>query len=90
MNQGKKHGRRYIGQTIRTIDESEVHHSGQFRPAYIPRFTTPEKFIEDKIGILREHFCIKLTDDDITYLQQFKTEGEINNAVKTIINRHWR
>lgn len=66
-----------------------VHDDSEFTPSYIPEFTTPEEFIAAKIEMLREHMGIIVDSDDIAYLRQYKREGEINAAVKGIINKHW-
>ena len=60
-----------------------------FQPSYIPKFTTPEKYIESRIKILEEDFYITPTYEERQYLKQFKTEHQINAAVKKIINDHW-
>lgn len=60
-----------------------------FEANYIPKFHTPGQFIDDKITILREHFGIKLTAEDIAHLCEFETENEINAAVKGILNKYW-
>lgn len=60
-----------------------------FEANYIPKFHTPGQFITDKIEMLREHFHINLTAEDVDYLCQFKTENEINAAVKGILNKYW-
>lgn len=75
---------------IKDLVGKGVHDDTSFSPSYVPEFTTPEKFIDAKIEMLREHFEIGLTDEDIAYLKQYKTEGEINAAVKGIINKYWR
>ena len=59
------------------------------RSKCIPVFTNPDKFVDAKIEMLRAVFCIELTVDDISYLRKFKTESEINMAVKKIINKYW-
>lgn len=83
----------YIPKTTRKhvqeIWREGVHDNGTFSPAYIQRFTDAEKFVESKIDMLREDFAIQLTDEDIKYLRGFKTEAQINAAVRTIIDRHW-
>ena len=66
-----------------------VHADGDFRPSYIPEFTTPEAFVDAKVQMLRGPFKMGITDEDVEYLRQFKTEVQINNAVKTIINKYW-
>ena len=60
-----------------------------FEANYIPKFKTPGQFITDKIEILRGQFNINLTAEDIDYLCQYKTENEINAAVKGILNKYW-
>jgi hypothetical protein len=60
-----------------------------YEPNPIAKFKNPEDFIEDKVRMLQEHFKIQLTTDDLTYLKKFKTENDINAAVRTIISRHW-
>lgn len=75
---------------LETIDKGEIHNSGLFQPTYIPKFTTPEEFVDAKIEILREHLCIELTEEDIARLKACNTEVQINNMVRTIISEHWR
>lgn len=65
------------------------HDDTDFVASYVPQFTTPEEFINTKIKMLKKDFYIDLTDDDIAHLREFKTENEINAAVKGIINKYW-
>ena len=67
----------------------DLHADSNFTPSYIPEFTTPEKFIDAKIELLQDHLEIELDNEDVEFLKQYKTEGEINAAVKGIINKHW-
>ena len=69
--------------------DRDAHEEGEFVPAYIPKFTTPEDFINKKVEILREQFKIKVSDEDIQHLLEFKTENDINIAIKGIINKYW-
>lgn len=55
----------------------------------IPKFDRADKFIDEKVNILKDQMYIQVTDEDIEYLRQFKTEGDINAAVKRIINKYW-
>jgi hypothetical protein len=57
--------------------------------AYIPDFTTPEQFIDEKIKILREDFYINITEEDEAYLRSFKRQNEINTAIRGLINKYW-
>lgn len=61
----------------------------QFEASYIPRFKNAGQFIEEKIDMLRNHFNIDLTYEDIAHLCELKTENEINAAVKGILNKYW-
>ena len=63
---------------------------GEFSPAYIPKFETPEQFVAEKIEMLGKEFKIILTDDEIEHLSSLKTEIDINAAVRTILNNHWK
>lgn len=74
---------------IQELWSNGVHVENKFAPNYIPKFTTPEKFINAKVEMLREHLLIELSDEDIEYLRRFKTEAQINAAVKTVINKYW-
>lgn len=74
---------------IGSSERSRYDRSG-FEPSYIPRFTTPEKYIDARVAILRDHLCIEVTDEDVAYLREFETEAQINAAVRTIINKHWK
>lgn len=63
---------------------------GRMRCGVVPSFKTAEKFIEAKVKMIRDDFKIQLTDEDITYLHRFKTEHDINAAVRVLIDKHWR
>lgn len=67
-----------------------VHDDTSFSPTYVPEFTTPEEFIAAKVEMLRTHMEIDVTQEDIAHLREYQTEGEINAAVKSIINKYWK
>lgn len=67
-----------------------IHDETDFVASYVPQFNDPEDFVNTKIEMLQDDFCIKLTDEDIGYLRSFKTENEINAAVKGILNKYWK
>lgn len=56
---------------------------------YSPRWTTPEKYLEAKLKILRRDFRITPTENEIMHLKSLKTQIKIDNAILGIINRHW-
>lgn len=59
-------------------------------PACVPAFVDPDKYVDDKVKMLEEEFMIKISYDDTVYLRQYKTENEINAAVKGLINKYWK
>ena len=71
------------------ISEGFVHDDATYMSGCIPKFTTPNKYIDAKVKILEEDFKIHLTEKDIWQLREYKTEGEINAAVRAIINKYW-
>ena len=56
---------------------------------WLPKWTTPEKYIEAKVEILTKDFCITPTKDELAHLKTLKTQISIDNACRTIINNHW-
>ena len=54
-----------------------------------PVFKTPKKYVEEKLKILCRDFCINATEEEIAHLNTLKTQTQIDNAVLSIINRHW-
>lgn len=65
-------------------------HKDAVKPNCVPSFTDPDAYIDAKIEMLQGEFMIKLTYDDKLYLRQYKTENEINAAVRGIINKYWK
>ena len=63
---------------------------GIYEVGPVTKFKDPESFIEAKIEMLEEHFKITLDADDIIRLKKYKTEVDINAAVRSIIEKHWR
>lgn len=74
---------------IRTEPTHTAVEDRAFEANYIPTFDNPEQFIAEKVKMLREQFKIEVTDEDIAYLSQYKTENEINAAVKGLFNKYW-
>lgn len=59
---------------------------------YNPRWTgDPKKYLEGKLKILMDSrgFCITPTEREMEHLRELKTQTEIDNAIISIINRHW-
>lgn len=58
-------------------------------PSHSPMWSTPEKYIPQKLRILTEDFCIHPTEEEIAHLYTLKTQIAIDNAILGIINRRW-
>lgn len=57
--------------------------------SHSPIFKIPEKYVRDKLRILKRDFRIEATTDEINHLNTLTTQTAIDNAVLSIINRHW-
>jgi hypothetical protein len=77
------------GTPIKKLSGGYNHNDSTYTPSCIPKFTTHDKFVEAKIKMLEEDFKIPLSEKDIWHLREYKTEGEINAAVRAIIDKYW-
>ena len=57
---------------------------------HAPAFKNAKQFIQAKLKMLMDDFCIYPTETEIKHLHELATESEINRAVRQIINDHWR
>jgi hypothetical protein len=57
--------------------------------SHSPKFTTPEKYVNVKMKILRRDFCIEPTTDEVIHLKKLTTQIAIDNAILGIINNRW-
>ena len=57
--------------------------------SHSPIFKTPEKYVKDKLRILKRDFHIEATYEEISHLNTLKTQTAIDNAILSIINHHW-
>ena len=55
----------------------------------VPDFKNPKQYVKEKLRILRDDMCIHPTVLEVDHLKSLKTEGDIDRAVHTIIERHW-
>ena len=83
----KYQSKRHFGVEKTADDRREA--DRQKNDSFFIAFITPEQYVEDKIEMLREEMCIKPTADEIKHLKTLKTETSIDNAVHSIIDRHW-
>ena len=77
-----------FGEAVREVNNmSNV--SDAFLPSSVPKFENAETFVNDKIKMLKRDFRIHPTEEEIAHLRELETEGDINRAVASIIDRHW-
>lgn len=61
----------------------------QAKNAWDIEFKTPRQYVDAKLKMLRNDMYIQPTPKEVFHLRELKTEGEINRAVASIIDRHW-
>ena len=44
-----------------------------------------KKYIRDKLKMLRDEFCLKLTDAEIAHLYALKTENDVDNYAHQLL-----
>lgn len=52
-------------------------------------FVNPKQYVDAKLKMLRKDMCIEPTWMEVDHLYRLKTQGDIDNAVHSIIDRHW-
>lgn len=57
---------------------------------HAPKFKNAEQYIQAKLKMLVNDFCIYPTETEIKHLYELETESKINLAVRQIINDHWK
>ena len=75
---------------VEKTKENQKEADRQKNDSFFITFVTPEQYVEDKIEMLREEMYIKPTKEEIEHLKTLKTEVSIDNAIHSIIDRHWR
>lgn len=68
---------------------AKTEYDRKYTESYEVAFTTPEEYIDGKIVMLRNEMYINPTLEEINHLYSLKTEGDIDRAVHSIIDRHW-
>ena len=61
----------------------------QLNQNYIDEFVNPKQYIKAKLKMLRNEMFIKPTEEEVEHLYSLKTSVAIDNAVHSIIDRHW-
>lgn len=56
---------------------------------YPSTFETPEKYINERLLILKRDFLIEPTDEELEHLHTLKTEMAIDAAIRKIHDSRW-
>ena len=56
---------------------------------YPSTFETPEKYIKERLLILKRDFLIEPTEEELNHLHTLKTEMAIDAAIRKIYESHW-
>ena len=70
-------------------ESREAEHRRQLQQAYFEEFINPEQYVKAKLKMLKNEMYIKPTEEEIAHLYSLKTDVAIDNAVHSIIDRHW-
>ena len=60
-----------------------------YKESHSPKYTTPEKYVEAWIKILKRDFRITPTPAEMAHLKTLKAKVPIDNAILSIMDRHW-
>ena len=70
-------------------DSSEAEKRRQLQQHYIEEFKNPKQYIKAKLKMLRNEMFIQPTEEEIRHLLTLKSDVAIDNAIHSIIDRHW-
>lgn len=73
----------------RRVFASETEQREAEHKNYFEEFKNPKQYVKAKLKMLRNDMFIKPTEEEIEYLYSLKTDVAIDNAVHSIIDRHW-
>jgi hypothetical protein len=85
---GKKKSKRSFANETKYTD-AYIEEQRQVKETWDPGFTSPEQYVKSKLKMLRKEMYIEPTGKEIAHLQTLKTRQAIDNAVHSIIDRHW-
>lgn len=86
---GKQKSRRSFAVETEDYTDPYLESLRQAQEAYDPSFVSPEQYIKAKLKMLRKEMYIEPTGKEVAHLQSLKTRQAIDNAVHSIIDRHW-
>jgi hypothetical protein len=74
---------------VQVYGETTGRKPGQYDAGYLPEFVSADRYVDAKLKMLKCEMLIEPTDEEIAHLYELKTETAIDNAVHSIIARHW-
>ena len=74
---------------VKVYGETTGRKHGQYSEGCLPEFISADRYVMAKLKMLRYEMLIEPTHEEITHLYELKTETAIDNAVHSIIARHW-
>ena len=77
------------GDNMVTIYAKDFERIKSQRKNWYTEYENPEEFVDFKINMLVNEMFIEPTEDEIAHLRSLTTETAINNAVRSIVARHW-
>lgn len=69
--------------------EWEIERRRRIAENWDPDFESPEQYVGCKLVMLRKEMYIEPTEQEVAHLYELKTVTAIDNAVHSIIARHW-
>lgn len=69
--------------------DNEIEKRRQLQQNYVDDFVNPKQYIKAKLKMLRNEMFIKPTEEEVEHLYSLETSVAIDNAVHSIIDRHW-
>ena len=83
-NKSVKPRRAFANETNNRVDPQKDE-----RVSWRSKFTSPEKYIKEKLRMLRQDMYIEPTEEEIARLRSKTTEVEIDIVVRGIVARAW-
>ena len=53
---------------------------------HMPRTIPLNQYIKGKLKMLQDEFCLKLSTTEIAHMQSLKTERQVDNYAKSLLN----
>ena len=71
------------------VDNSVTEQNRQRNESYFTEYKNPKQYIKAKLKMLKNEMCIQPTEEEIRHLLTLRSDVAIDNAIHSIIDRHW-